>query len=86
MPEQLALARVRRGRHVGLLTDAFVLDAFAYAIVGLMRDSATLASDDGEIRFMPTEALRGVDVGTEPRCAACRASSRTARWCCRTPW
>ena len=32
MPQQLALARARRGRFVGLLTDAFVLDSFSFVI------------------------------------------------------
>ena len=40
LPQQLALARVRRGRQVGLLTDAFVQDSFAYVIVELMRQGA----------------------------------------------
>ena len=31
LPGQLALARVRRGRRIGLLTDAFALPAFAHA-------------------------------------------------------
>ena len=66
LPHQLALARVRRGRHVGLLTDAFVLDSFAYVIVELMRGGATLAAEDGQIRFIPTAALDEVDVGPEP--------------------
>nr|WP_132256682.1 maltose alpha-D-glucosyltransferase [Paucimonas lemoignei] len=66
LPHQLALSRIRRGRHVGLLTDAFVMDSFAYAVVDLMRSGATIAGDDGEIRFMPTDALAEVEVKAEP--------------------
>ncbi|HYD95894.1 MAG TPA: maltose alpha-D-glucosyltransferase [Noviherbaspirillum sp.] len=66
MPQQLALARVRRGRHVGLLTDAFVLDSFSYVILDLLRADAVLPSNDGELRFVPTEALAAFDVGEQP--------------------
>ncbi|MFZ6646530.1 maltose alpha-D-glucosyltransferase [Undibacterium sp. TJN25] len=47
---QLALARVRRDRRVGLLTDAFALDAFAIRILELIRDGATIPSPCGDIR------------------------------------
>ncbi|HZW13441.1 MAG TPA: maltose alpha-D-glucosyltransferase [Noviherbaspirillum sp.] len=66
LPQQLALARVRRGRHVGLLTDGYVLDSFAYVVIELLRARASIPAQDGEIRFMPTEALDAVDVGPEP--------------------
>ncbi|HEY0844263.1 MAG TPA: maltose alpha-D-glucosyltransferase [Noviherbaspirillum sp.] len=66
LPHQLALARVRRGRHVGLLTDAFVLDSFAFAILELLRGNATIPAEDGEVRFLPTDALSDVAVGQEP--------------------
>ncbi|GAB3550069.1 maltose alpha-D-glucosyltransferase [Noviherbaspirillum agri] len=66
LPHQLALARVRRGRNVGLLTDAYVLDSFAYVIVELLRARASIPSADGEIRFLPTDALEAVDIDTEP--------------------
>ncbi len=36
LPQQLALARVRRGRAIGLLTDAFALDAFARRLLTLL--------------------------------------------------
>ncbi len=42
LPSQLALARVRRGRRVGLLTDAFALPAFARRMLAsLARASAS---------------------------------------------
>jgi maltose alpha-D-glucosyltransferase/alpha-amylase len=66
LPQQLALARIRRGRHVGLLTDAFVLDSFAYVIVELMRENTVIASDDGEVRFIPTDALQSTETSAEP--------------------
>ncbi|WP_414691314.1 maltose alpha-D-glucosyltransferase [Noviherbaspirillum sp.] len=66
LPQQLALARVRRGRYVGYLTDAFALDSFAYVIVDLLRARTSLPSDDGEVRFIPTEALDGIELPREP--------------------
>ena len=65
LPHQLALARVRRGRQTGFLTDAFALDVFAELVVELMHASASLPSDDGEVKFMPTIALDEVDIGPE---------------------
>ncbi|WP_232830483.1 maltose alpha-D-glucosyltransferase [Oceanicella sp. SM1341] len=53
----LALARVRRGRHVGLLTDGFAMPAFADAVVAGLRDGAAVPLPGGELRFHPAEAL-----------------------------
>jgi maltose alpha-D-glucosyltransferase/alpha-amylase len=66
LPHQLALARVRRGRNVGLLTDGFVLDSFSYVIVELLRNRSRLPADDGEVHFVPTEALDTVEMPGEP--------------------
>ncbi|HEY8605494.1 MAG TPA: maltose alpha-D-glucosyltransferase [Noviherbaspirillum sp.] len=66
LPHQLALARVRRGRNVGLLTDAFVLDSFAYAVIELLRARARVPSSDGEVHFIPTPALDAIDTGPDP--------------------
>ncbi len=66
LPQQLALARVRRGRNVGFLTDAFALDSFAFVMLELLRARTRLPSDDGEIHFIPTDALDALDTGEEP--------------------
>jgi maltose alpha-D-glucosyltransferase/alpha-amylase len=66
LPQQLALARVRRGRRVGFLTDGFTLDSFAYVIVELLRARATLPSSDGETRFIPTDELDKLELEEEP--------------------
>ena len=66
LPQQLALARVRRGRQIGLLTDAFVLDSFAYTVVERLRERASIPAADGEIRFIPTDALDALEKGSEP--------------------
>ncbi len=66
LPQQLALARVRRGPHVGLLTDAFVIDSFAFVIVEMLRARTVLPTDDGQIYFIPTDALDKVTTTSEP--------------------
>jgi maltose alpha-D-glucosyltransferase/alpha-amylase len=53
---QLALARVRRGRNVGHLTDAFSLPLFAHGVLRKMRERAAIPTvQKSEIRFVPTE-------------------------------
>ena len=60
--QQLALARVRRVRRVGFLTDAFAVDALPRAVVRLLRDSAVLTQPDGELRFLPGAGLAALDL------------------------
>ncbi|HZX18065.1 MAG TPA: maltose alpha-D-glucosyltransferase [Pseudomonas sp.] len=57
LPQQLALARLRRGRHVELLTDAFSLPAFSLQVLRLLRSNTVLRSDAGEIQFRAEPAL-----------------------------
>jgi maltose alpha-D-glucosyltransferase / alpha-amylase len=66
LPQQLALARVRRGRRVGYLTDAFALDQLPLTVLrGLVaRTVVPLAS--GEIRFLPTERLAHIKIPRAP--------------------
>ncbi|WP_104202270.1 maltose alpha-D-glucosyltransferase [Billgrantia saliphila] len=66
LPQQLAIARVRRFHEVGLLTDALTLDAFALAVLDAMRQGASLACDLGEIRFLPTSTLAEVALPEHP--------------------
>jgi len=47
----LALARVRRGRTVGLLTDGFALASFPCAILTALQENHVLPFGDGELRF-----------------------------------
>jgi maltose alpha-D-glucosyltransferase/alpha-amylase len=54
LPQQLALARVRRVRRVGFLTDAFAIDAMPHAVMRLLRERAVMKLHEGEIRFVPT--------------------------------
>jgi maltose alpha-D-glucosyltransferase/alpha-amylase len=58
LPTRLALARVRRGRKTGLLTDAFALPDFAYHVVAALAGGKEVRSGDGIIQFRPTETGR----------------------------
>ena len=73
LAQQLALSRVRRGRHVGFLTDGFAVPELSAHVLSAMRSQATFpitAQSDtggGDIRFEPTDRLTTVDVdGHEP--------------------
>ncbi|WP_296246247.1 maltose alpha-D-glucosyltransferase [Pseudomonas sp. UBA4194] len=58
LPLQLALSRVRRGREVGLITDAFVLESFIHSVVESIQQNAVLPiATGGELRFQGTEQL-----------------------------
>src|SRR4029077_13036409 len=58
LAHMLAVARVRRGPRVGLLTDAFALPSFAHRFVSCLASGKEFASDEGVLRFQPTEAGR----------------------------
>ncbi|HTW53545.1 MAG TPA: maltose alpha-D-glucosyltransferase [Stellaceae bacterium] len=66
LPQQLALARVRRGRRVGFLTDAFAVDALPLAVMRALRLSAVIPLANGEIRFLPTARLGETDIPRRP--------------------
>ncbi|MGG5809987.1 maltose alpha-D-glucosyltransferase [Falsiroseomonas sp. CW058] len=54
---QLALARLRQGARVGLLTDAAATDGFAHAVLAACRDGRRIATPEGEIVFEGSAAL-----------------------------
>jgi maltose alpha-D-glucosyltransferase/alpha-amylase len=59
---QLALARIRRGRTIGHLTDAFALPQFAHGVLKKLREKAVVPTvQKSEIRFVPTERFSEVD-------------------------
>jgi maltose alpha-D-glucosyltransferase/alpha-amylase len=66
LPQQLALTRVRRGRRVGFLTDAFAVDALPLAVMRALRISAVRPLANGEIRFLPTTRLAEINLPREP--------------------
>jgi len=64
---QLALSRVRRGRNVGYLTDAFSLPWFAYGVLRKLRERASVPTvQQSVIHFRPTERLDALDTGETP--------------------
>ncbi|MGH8375159.1 MAG: alpha-glucosidase C-terminal domain-containing protein, partial [Pseudomonas sp.] len=65
LPQQLALSRVRRGRQVGLITDAFSLDSFVHAVLQGIQASTVLSSSDGDIRFESTAELEKLGLNAE---------------------
>ena len=66
LPQQLALTRVRRGRRVGFLTDAFAVDALPLTVMRALKTSAVRPLANGEIRFLPTARLAEIDLPREP--------------------
>jgi maltose alpha-D-glucosyltransferase / alpha-amylase len=59
----LALARVRRGRRVGLLTDAFASPVLPRAMLrGLLTEAVVELSSGGRIICRPTSALAKLDI------------------------
>ena len=54
LPSRLALARVRRGRRPGLLTDAFAVSGFAHRFIASMYEARQFAYADGIVYFRPT--------------------------------
>jgi maltose alpha-D-glucosyltransferase/alpha-amylase len=66
LPQQLALARVRRGRRVGFLTDAFATDALPIAVLRALALSAVQPLANGEIRFLPTARLAEIAIPRKP--------------------
>ncbi|WP_322012571.1 maltose alpha-D-glucosyltransferase [Paraburkholderia sp. J12] len=64
---QLALSRVRRGRTIGYLTDAFSLPWFAYGVLHKLRERAAVTTvQQSVIHFRPTERLDTLDLGEAP--------------------
>ncbi|WP_433740818.1 maltose alpha-D-glucosyltransferase [Pseudomonas putida] len=65
LPQQLALSRVRRGPQVGLITDAFSLEAYIHAVLQSIQESRVLPLEGGEIRFEPTAELAKLGLTAE---------------------
>lgn len=59
--QQLALARLRQKRRVGLLTDAFTLSGFTRHVLQLLRKGTVLPFGDGELHFIANPILARVE-------------------------
>ncbi|AZC26850.1 maltose alpha-D-glucosyltransferase [Pseudomonas sessilinigenes] len=65
LPQQLAMSRVRRGRQVGLITDAFALESFVRSVLQGLKAQARLDSDAGQIRFDAGPQLQQLGLDAE---------------------
>lgn len=65
LSQQLALARVRRGRRMGFLTDAFTLPDFVHELLALLKAGATVKSTTGELAFRPTPAFDDITISPD---------------------
>jgi maltose alpha-D-glucosyltransferase/alpha-amylase len=65
LPQQLALARVRRGAHVGLMTDAYSLDPFVRRVMELLRSDARIDTGAGQLRFVRASGLHSVTLAPD---------------------
>ena len=65
LPQQLALARVRRGRQVGLVTDAFSLEHFIRAVIQGLQAGTVLTTHEGDLRFEATPHLAALQLTDE---------------------
>ncbi|MFV0622997.1 maltose alpha-D-glucosyltransferase [Sphingomonas sp. ac-8] len=73
----LALARVRRGRTVGLLTDGFALEGFGRSVVQAFRDGTTVPLEDGgDLRFTGFDGF-DLEPDAEPEWLAAEQSNST---------
>ena len=66
LPQQLALARVRLGRRIGFLTDAFAIDALPLTVLRALANAVVRPLVAGEIRFMPTMRLAEIEFPPAP--------------------
>ncbi|HVB69357.1 MAG TPA: putative maltokinase, partial [Acetobacteraceae bacterium] len=67
LSDQLGLARLRRGRRVGVLTDGFAVDGLVEALAAGLRTRAVVPlPDGGELRFLPTSRLDALDLPANP--------------------
>ncbi|MDO9501191.1 maltose alpha-D-glucosyltransferase [Falsiroseomonas sp.] len=55
---QLAMARLRQGPRVGLLTDGMAVDGFVRAMLAACRKGSTMDTPQGKLHFTATETLR----------------------------
>ncbi|TXL75198.1 maltose alpha-D-glucosyltransferase [Vineibacter terrae] len=67
LAQQLALARVRRGRRVGLLTDAFAMGMLPRTLLTALKSSATVPSPEGTIEFRATSLIDSIEISQEPQ-------------------
>jgi maltose alpha-D-glucosyltransferase/alpha-amylase len=60
LPQQLAMARVRKRRQVGFITDAFGLEGLPRAMIRGLREDLRIPTPDGEIQFLGTDLCQSL--------------------------
>ncbi|MET0746841.1 MAG: putative maltokinase, partial [Rhizobium sp.] len=65
LAQQLALARVRQGRRVGLLTDGFAMESMARAMMRALAERSTISGKGGTLDFHGSERLDGIAIHDE---------------------
>jgi maltose alpha-D-glucosyltransferase / alpha-amylase len=65
LPLQLAMARVRRGRHVGYLTDGFTVAEFIRTVLLNLQARNRWETDAGVIEFSGTAMLSNMDLSSD---------------------
>ncbi|NRP75926.1 Trehalose synthase/amylase TreS [Ensifer psoraleae] len=65
LAQQLALARIRRGRRVGFLTDAFAMERLARGVIKALCDRSRIAGKSGTYEFIGTEKLDCMGISDE---------------------
>jgi maltose alpha-D-glucosyltransferase/alpha-amylase len=63
---QLALARLRQGASIGLLTDAAATDAFARAVLAACLQGSSIDTPEGPVTFRAAPALAALELGEMP--------------------
>jgi maltose alpha-D-glucosyltransferase/alpha-amylase len=66
LSQQLALARVRQGRRMGYLTDAFSLDVLPLGLIRALRARTVVSVTEGEVRCTPTSHLDAIEIPENP--------------------
>ena len=66
LSSQLALTRLRRGRRIGYLTDAFAIDPLARGMAACMECSTSIDLPDGaRIEFRPTSLMETISIAAD---------------------
>jgi maltose alpha-D-glucosyltransferase/alpha-amylase len=61
LSQQLAVARLRQKRRVGLLTDAFTLPEFSRKVLRYLRENVVLSFGEGQLQFIARPILAELD-------------------------
>jgi maltose alpha-D-glucosyltransferase / alpha-amylase len=65
LPQQLALARVRRGPRVGVMTDAYALDSFIRRVMELLQADERIDTSVGQLRFARTSRMESITLAPD---------------------